>query len=237
MRIQKFLSRAGIASRRQAERWMEAGRVRVNGRVVTELGTRIDPDEDTVEVDGKEVTRPPPRWVLFHKPRGFLTTRDDPRGRPTVYDLLPAEFRRLRYVGRLDQDTEGLLVLTNEGDVLHRLLHPSYEVEREYRVTVEGHVEPETLDRLTQGVELNDGPARAVRARVREEAGHGSVLDLVLREGRKREVRRMCEAVGHPVTHLQRVRFGPVELGDLPPGEWRDLTEEEIRSVKRTVED
>lgn len=209
--------------------------MRVNGEVVTELGTRIHPDQDTVEVDGERVTRPPPRWILFHKPRGYLTTRDDPRGRPTVYDLLPDGCRGLRYVGRLDQDTEGLLLLTNEGDTLHRLLHPSYEVEREYRVTVEGHLEPTTLDRFTDGVALGDGVARAVRARVREEAGHGSVLELVLREGRKREVRRMCEAVGHPVTHLQRVRFGPVELGDLPPGEWRDLDEEEVRSLKETV--
>lgn len=216
---------------------MESGRVRVNGEVVTELGTRIDPDRDTVEVDGEVVTRPPPRWILFHKPRGYLTTRDDPRGRPTVYDLLPDGCRGLRYVGRLDQDTEGLLLLTNEGDTLHRLLHPSYEVDREYRVTVEGHVDPTALDRLTDGVELADGPARAIQARVREEAGHGSVVEMVLREGRKREVRRLCEALGHPVTHLQRVRFGPVDLGDLPPGEWRDLREDEVQALKETVAD
>lgn len=237
MRIQKFLSRAGVASRRVAEGWMEDRRVRVNGEVVTELGTRIDPDSDTVEVDGEVVTRPPPRWILFHKPRGYLTTRKDPRGRPTVYDLLPDRFRGLRYVGRLDQDTEGLLLMTNEGDTLHRLLHPSYEVEREYRVTVEGHVDDSVLERLESGVSLEDGEARATRARVRKEAGHGSVLELVLEEGRKREVRRMCEAVGHPVTHLQRVRFGPVELGDLRPGDWRDLSPKEIRAVKETVEE
>ncbi|MFP3949204.1 MAG: pseudouridine synthase [Longimicrobiales bacterium] len=237
MRIQKFLSRAGVASRRVAEEWMQGGRVRVNGQVVTELGTRIDPDDDIVEVDGKVVTRPPPRWILLHKPRGYLTTRKDPRGRPTIYDLLPDQFRALRYVGRLDQDTEGLLLLTNEGDTLHRLLHPRYEVEREYRVTVEGHVEEETLERLESGVTLEDGEARAVRARVLEEAGHGSVLELVLREGRKREVRRMCEVVGHAVTHLQRVRFGPVALGDVPPGEWRDLTPKEIEAVKKKVEE
>jgi len=235
VRIQKFLSRAGVASRRVAERWMEAGRVRVNGEVVTELGTRVDPDSDTVEVDGEVVTRPPPRWILLHKPRGYLTTRKDPRGRPIVYDLLPDRFRGLRYVGRLDQDTEGLLLLTNEGDTLHRLLHPSYEVEREYRVTVEGHVDDSVLERLESGVPLQDGEARAVRARIHEEAGHGSILELVLREGRKREVRRMCEAVGHPVTHLERTRFGPVELGDLPPGEWRDLTEDEVAAIEKTV--
>ena len=215
---------------------MEAGRVRVNGEVVTELGTRVDPDADTVEVDGAVVRRPPVRWILFHKPRGCLTTKRDPHGRTTVYDVLPDELRGLRYVGRLDQDTEGLLLLTNEGDAVHRLLHPSWEVEREYRATVEGRPSDETLTRLRSGVELDDGPARAAEARHVEDVGHGAVLALVLREGRKREVRRMCEAVGHPVTHLLRVRFGPVTLGSLPAGEWRDLTEEEVRALRREVE-
>ena len=235
VRIQKFLSRAGVASRREAEGLMLEGRVRVNGRVVDELGARIDPEMDTVEVDGREVTRPPLRWILFHKPRGCLTTRDDPRGRRTVYDLLPPDLGSLRYVGRLDQDTEGLLLFTNEGEALHRLLHPSHEVEREYRATVEGHADDTTLARLREGVELDDGPARAEDVRRLGEAGHGSILALVLREGRKREVRRLLEAVGHPVTHLERVRFGPVSLGDLRAGEWRDLEPEEVRAIRREV--
>lgn len=236
VRIQKFLSRSGVASRREAEDLMRQGRVRVNGEVVSELGSRVDPDDDTVEVDGREVSRPPPRWILFHKPRGVLTTRSDPHGRTTVYDVLPDAARGLRYVGRLDRDTEGLLLFTNQGDALHRLLHPSGEVDREYRVTVEGRPDEGTVARLREGVELDDGPARAVEARIVEEVGHGVVLALVLREGRKREVRRMCEAVGHPVTHLVRVRFGPVRLDDdLPPGEWRDLRDDEVRALRREV--
>lgn len=215
---------------------MRQGRVRVNGEVVKELGSRIDPESDEVEVDGRAVRPPPLRWVLFHKPRGALTTRDDPHGRTTVYDVLPDDLGILRYVGRLDMDSEGLLLMTNEGEAIHRLLHPSYEVEREYRATVEGRPDGETLRRLQRGVELEDGPARAVSARQVEEVGHGAVLALVLREGRKREVRRMCAAVGHPVTHLRRVRYGPVELGDLGPGEWRDLEPAEIRALRRTVE-
>ncbi|HSR41124.1 MAG TPA: pseudouridine synthase, partial [Longimicrobiales bacterium] len=215
---------------------MAEGRVRVNGEVVTELGARIDPDEDAITVDGRPVTRPPLRWILLHKPRGHVTTKSDPHGRATVYDLLPERFRGLRYVGRLDMDTEGLLLFTNEGDAGHRRLHPSWEVEREYRATVEGRPDRDALRRLEEGVELEDGPARAVEARLVEEAGHGAVLALVLREGRKREVRRMCEAVGHPVTHLARVRFGPVALGDLPPGEWRELSDGEIRTLRERVE-
>lgn len=235
VRIQKFLSRAGVASRRRAEELMAEGRVRVNGELVTELGTRIDPDRDDVEVDGRSVTRPPIRWILFHKPRGCLTTKSDPHGRTTVYDLLPDRFRGLRYVGRLDMDTEGLLLLTNEGDAIHRLLHPSWEVEREYRATVEGRPDEDVLRRLEEGVTLEDGPARAVEARVVEEVGHGAVVALVLREGRKREVRRLCEAVGHPVTHLLRVRYGPVTLGDLRPGEWRELSDGEVRALRDRV--
>lgn len=235
VRVQKFLSRAGVASRRKAEELMTEGRVRVNGEVVRELGTRIDPDEDAVTVDGRLVTRPPVRWILLHKPRGHLTTKRDPHGRPTVYDLLPDRFRGLRYVGRLDLDTEGLLLFTNEGDAVHRLLHPSWEVDREYRATVEGRPDRDTLRRLEEGVELEDGPARAVKARRAEDVGHGAVLSLILKEGRKREVRRMCQAVGHPVTHLARVRFGPVELGEIPAGEWRELSDAEVRALRERV--
>jgi 23S rRNA pseudouridine2605 synthase len=231
VRIQKLLSRAGVASRREAETLMLQGRVRVNGRVVTTLGTRVDPARDRVELDGQEVGPEPLRWVAFHKPPGLLTTRDDPQGRPTVYDHLPPELGSLGYVGRLDRDTEGLLLLSNDGDVVHRLLHPSSEVERVYEAEVEGAPDAATLARLTRGVELDDGPARARSA---EALGHRhghALLALVLAEGRKREVRRLLEAVGHPVARLVRVRFGPVELGDLPPGAWRDLEPTEVRTL------
>lgn len=236
MRIQKFLSRAGVASRRQAEGLMTQGRVRVNGQVVTTLGTRIDPASDRVEVDGKRVELEPYRWILLNKPPGTVTTRKDPQGRPTVYSLLQPGDRQLRYVGRLDMGTEGLLLLTNEGDAIHKLLHPSSEIAREYRVWVRQVPSPQTLRRLNQGVELEDGPARAEDVRVlKEDPKKGAILSLVLREGRKREVRRLLRAVGHPVRRLRRVRFGPLVLGDLPPGEWRELTWEEIRSLREAA--
>ncbi|MEX0979993.1 MAG: pseudouridine synthase [Gemmatimonadota bacterium] len=235
VRLQKFLSRAGVASRRVSEGLMEAGRVKVNGTVVTELGTRVDPDRDTVEVDGTRVGMAAPRWILFHKPRGCLTTRTDPGGSPTVYDLLPEDARGLRYVGRLDRGTEGLLLLTNQGDLAHSLLHPSGEIDREYRVWVVGKPPRETLLRLEQGVELEDGPARAKDARFIAERQGRSLVGLVLTEGRKREVRRLFDAIDFPVRRLKRVRFGPVVLGTLPVGEWRELTDEEVAKLENAV--
>ena len=209
---------------------MTEGRVRVNGQVVTELGVRVVPGQDIVEVDGQRVEdrgNAKSTWVAFHKPVGVLTTRRDPHGGTTVYDLLPAEIQRLKYVGRLDRDAEGLLLLTDDGDAAHRLQHPSGEVEREYSVEVAGAVGPDVVARLLAGVELEDGPAKARRARVIEVGRIASTVSLVLTEGRKREVRRMMSAVGHPVLKLTRVRFGSVKLGDLEAGAWRPLTETE----------
>ncbi len=209
---------------------MLAGRVCVNGGVVTALGTRVVPGRDSVEVDGRPVVLPEARWVAFHKPPGVLCTRSDPHGGATIYDILPEDLSGLRYVGRLDRDTEGLLLLTNEGDASHGLQHPSRGVEREYAAWVEGDPVPATLERLVRGVDLVDGPARAERATLVERRGAGGAcMSLVLTEGRKREVRRLLAAVGHPVVRLVRIRFGPIELGDLPSGRWRALTEEERR--------
>lgn len=220
---------AGRASRREAERLITEGRVRVNGVVVGELGSRVVPGQDQVFVDGEAVPHEAePRWIAFHKPPGCLTTRSDPHGGTTVYDLLPPDFDSLRYVGRLDRDTEGLLVFSNRGDEIHGLLHPSAGVEREYRAWVAGAPSSDAMMRLVQGVTLGDGPARAKRARVAERHGGATVVELVLTEGRKREVRRLLDAVGHPVLRLVRVRFGPVELGDLPQGAWRPLNDDEI---------
>lgn len=234
VRIQKLLSRAGVASRREAEALMLQGRVRVNGRVVTTLGTRVDPARDAVELDGQPVEPEAARWVAFHKPSGTLTTRSDPRGRETVYHRLPEALASLGYVGRLDRETEGLLLLSNDGDVVHRLLHPSFEVEREYRAEVEGTPTGDALRRLHEGVELDDGPARARRAWLLE-PGPPAVVGLVMVEGRKREVRRLLEAVGHRVRRLVRVRFGPVELAGLASGAWRDLSDDEIRALRARV--
>jgi 23S rRNA pseudouridine2605 synthase len=207
--------------------------VRVNGDVVTELGTRVDPSKDKVEVDGRKVVAERPRWILFHKPAGALTTRRDARGRVTVYDLLPPDMKGLRYVGRLDLDTEGLLLLTNEGDLANRLTHPSGEVEREYHAGVVGFPEGGALQKLTRGVELEDGLARAASARTVAREREGSVISVVLLEGRKREVRRMLEAVGFPARWLTRVRFGPLKLGELPAGEWRELDAREVASLAK----
>lgn len=211
---------------------MAAGRVLVNGEPATELGTQVDPERDRVELDGERVVLALPRWIAFHKPVGVVTTANDPEGRPTVYDALEGAGEGLRYVGRLDLLTEGLIVMTNEGGALHRLTHPSFEVEREYLATLDTPA-PDVPKRLVSGVELMDGPARAVRASwERPEKG---ILRLVLAEGRNREVRRMIAAVGSHVVRLQRVRYGPIELGRLPVGAWRELTGTEIAAVHRAV--
>lgn len=234
VRIQKYLSQAGRASRRQAERLMLAGRVKVNGQVVTELGARVVPGHDVVEVDGERVEEAATRWLAFHKPVGVLTTRRDPHGGRTVYDVLPEDARGLRYVGRLDLDTEGLLLMTNEGDALHGLTHPSRQVEREYLATVTGVPTAASLEALERGVVLDDGPARAARAWLVDREGPNGVVGVILTEGRNREVRRLLYHVGHEVQRLVRVRFGSIELGDLAPGAWRPLTpDERARLVER----
>ena len=230
MRLQKFLSNAGAASRREAERLIVAGRVRINGSTVTELGTRVDPQEDVVELDGETIRLDAPRWVLYHKPAGVLTTRSDPGGGRTVYDELPDDMAGLRYVGRLDRGTEGLLLFTNEGDVLHRLTHPSFEVEREYWAKVKGTPDSATLERLCRGVMLEDGPAKARRA-WHPRGAPPDEMRLILTEGRKREVRRLLLEVGHPVLRLRRERYGPVQLGTLEVGAWRVLTETERQQI------
>ena len=212
---------------------MLAGRVSVNGSVVTELGVRIDPDRDAVTVDGERVVTAVGRWIVLHKPPGVLTTRSDPHGGATIYDVLPAEFGSLRYIGRLDRDAEGLLLLTNEGSLAHALQHPSGEVEREYWIEVSGRVNRPTLRSLTDGVELEDGPARAVRVQLLEVGEVASQLTVVLAEGRKREVRRMMAAMGHSVMRLRRTRFGPISLGSLGRGEWRDLEASELAALRR----
>lgn len=208
------------------------GRVRVNGEPATELGMQVDPQQDVVELDGERVQLAEPRWIAFHKPVGVVTTADDPQGRPTVYDALGGAGEGLRYVGRLDLLTEGLIVMTNEGETLHRLTHPSYEVEREYLAKIDGP-SADTPAQLLAGVQLEDGPAQALHASWENE--DRGLLRLVIVEGRNREVRRMIAAVGGYVVELKRVRYGPIALGDLPAGEWRELTDAEVASIQEAV--
>jgi 23S rRNA pseudouridine2605 synthase len=226
-RLHKVMAAAGVASRRASEVLIAAGRVTVNGRIAT-LGDRVDADIDVVEVDGERVIVDTTlRYLMLNKPRGVVSTTSDPEGRPTVMDLVNLD-ERLYPVGRLDQDTEGLLLLTNDGDLANRLLHPSFGVERTYLALVQGPVRREVLRRLSAGVELDDGPARPQRVRVAEENRGKALLEIVMTEGRKREVRRMLAAVGLPVERLARVAFGGVELGDLRQGKWRFLDRPEI---------
>ncbi|MEX0831103.1 MAG: pseudouridine synthase [Nitriliruptoraceae bacterium] len=226
-RLQKVMAAAGIASRRASEELIAQGRVSVNG-TVAQLGDKADVDRDVVELDGERINVDPERvYVMLNKPRGVITTADDPQGRPTVMDLINLPMR-LFSVGRLDQDTEGLLLLTNDGDLAHSLMHPSFEVERVYVALVPGPVRKRALAQMREGVELDDGIARAKRVRVLEAERGKALVELVMTEGRKREVRRMLGALGLTVERLARVAYGEVELGDLRQGKWRFLTQQEI---------
>jgi pseudouridine synthase len=234
MRLNRFLALCGLASRRAAELWIVEGRVRVNGLVTTDLSTIVEPRRDEIEVDGRPVR--PPRvftYLALHKPPGVLTTMSDPHGRSTVRDLLPPGGPRLFPVGRLDADSEGLLLFTDDGRLGFRLTHPRYQVPRTYRVTVDGRPSERALDRLREGVVLEDGPAAP--ADVTLLSPGGSELEITLREGKKREVRRMLESVGHQVTRLVRIRFGTLSLGDLAPGETRALSAAEAADLKKLV--
>jgi 23S rRNA pseudouridine2605 synthase len=235
IRLQKVLAQAGIGSRRACEALISEGRVEVNSEVVTEQGHRVDPERDVIRVDGSRI--PPPRrhlYLALNKPRGVVVTMDDPEGRRTVADLLAEGIRRavrkerLFHVGRLDTDSEGLLILTNDGDFAHKLAHPSFQVPKTYIAEVSGVVSPETLRRLRGGISLDDGPVRPISVKIVSEAGDKTLVKITLQEGRNRIVRRTMEAVGHPVRRLSRIGIGPVRLGNLKVGEYRELTREEL---------
>ena len=231
-RLQRALARAGLGSRRACEELIDEGRVTINGRVA-DLGDRVDPERDDVRLDGERVPlNPELRYFALHKPAGVLTTMRDPAGRSVVTTYLPRDVRVFP-VGRLDRDTEGLLLLTNDGELANRLMHPRYGVEKEYLAEVEGAPTDRTVARLVRGVELDDGPARARSARVAGRSGGRGALRVVMTEGRKREVRRMLDAVGLPVRRLVRLRQGPVRLGRLKAGEFRELDSDEVRSLYR----
>jgi 23S rRNA pseudouridine2605 synthase len=231
-RLQKILSGAGVASRRESETFITAGRVAVNGTVVTELGSKADPDKDRITLDGKPLRLKLERaYLLLYKPAGYVTTLKDPEGRPTVTDLLKGVGERVYPVGRLDYNTEGLLLLTNDGDWANRLAHPRHEVEKEYLVKVRGRVTPDQIKRLADGVKLDDGTTAPARVMIVHESERNSRLTITIHEGRYRQVRRMCEAVGLAVASLKRTRYGFLDLGDLRPGELRRLTPLEVKQL------
>ena len=231
MRLQKFLADAGVASRRSGERIILAGRVTVNGTVVNQLGAKVDPGLDAIELDGQPIRSRRKIYVALHKPRGYLSTRNDPERRRTLADLLPKEWNHLYSVGRLDRESEGLIFLTNDGEFSLRLTHPRYGTRKIYRVTVEGRVEPPVLARLLAGVKEEGEILRANRARLVSANNTQSVVELELTEGKNREVRRLFESQGLSVSRLQRTQIGRIKLGELPPGKWRTLTEPEIKSL------
>ncbi|TXK19882.1 pseudouridine synthase [Homoserinibacter sp. GY 40078] len=236
-RLQKVLAAAGVASRRVSEQYIVEGRVRVNGRVVTELGTRVDPESDLVEVDDVPVqVDTAKRYLMLNKPKGVVSSLADERGRPDLSRYVDEAGERVFNVGRLDAETTGLLLLTNDGALAHVLAHPSFGVEKTYLATVRGTVAPEALRRLRQGVELDDGPIAADRARVvGEPSGGRTIVEVTLHSGRNRIVRRMLDAVGHPVVELVRRRFGPLTLGPLAMGAMRDLTKVEVGALLALV--
>ena len=244
-RLQKVLAHAGVASRRACEQLIADGRVSVDGITVTEAGVRVDPLTQEIRLDGSRIlTNPELITLMLHKPAGVVTTMEDPEGRPTVaqygrdylaeHPELPDSLR-LVHVGRLDTETEGLLLLSNDGELSHRLMHPSFEIAKTYVAIVDGQVEPWVPRKLRRGIELEDGEAKADRVTVKDSGPRGSIVEITLHSGKNRIVRRMLDAVGHPVTRLARTRLGPLRLGNLRPGQTRPLSGEEIAALQQEV--
>ncbi len=234
IRLQKWMARCGAGSRRACEQLIQQGRVQVNGQRAT-LGMQIDPEKDQITIDGKPLPPPPaPLYILLHKPAGYVTARKDPHAPRTVMELLRGLKTPVFPVGRLDADAEGLLLLTNDGELANRLLHPRYKVPKTYRVWVKGAPDESALRRLREGVMLEEGKTAPAQVRLLKRGRQQSLLEITIHEGRKRQVKRMCAAVGHPVQRLVRIAFGPLRLTeDLPPGAWRELTPDERDALLR----
>ncbi|HWP48872.1 MAG TPA: pseudouridine synthase [Candidatus Limnocylindrales bacterium] len=236
-RLQKVLARAGIASRRESERLIKEGRVMVNSKIVTQLGTKVDPTQDIIQVDGKQISlKKSYHYLLLYKPAGYLTTFKTDETKPTLADLLPKLKGRVFPVGRLDFNSEGLVFLTDDGELAYILQHPKFEVPKTYEVRVHGIPDEKDLNRLSQGIRLEDGKTKPAKVRLLRTTGKNAWLQITIYEGKKRQVRRMCEAVGHPVSRLIRVALGPLTLQGLEKGSYRFLTPEEVTSLKKYVE-
>ncbi|MFO7606596.1 MAG: pseudouridine synthase [Desulfurivibrionaceae bacterium] len=230
-RLQKILAAAGICSRRQAERLILAGRVKVGGRVVTELGTKVDPNRQTIHFDDKPLSRPEPAYYLLNKPRGYVTTMNDPQGRPIVTSLLKGVKERVFPVGRLDIDTEGALLLTNDGDLTQRILHPSNEIKRTYEATVVGQPSRQKLAELAGGIVLEGRKTWPAKLRILKKNSAATTIEVVIHEGRKRQVRLMFAAIGHPVRELRRIAYGKLFLAELPVGKFRKLSAADLKKI------
>ena len=233
MRLQKYMALCGVASRRAAEEMITAGKVCVNGKTITELGTKINPESDKVSVDGRDINLPEKKvYIMLNKPRGYVTTAKDNFSRKTVLDLVPESLGRIFPVGRLDYDSEGLLLLTNDGELTFHLTHPSHEITKGYLAQVEGIPDENAINTLRNGVLIDGRKTMPARVFLRRQAEGKSILQITISEGRNRQVRKMCAAVGHEVLRLRRVTEGPLNLGDLKSGEWRYLTEKEVAQLK-----
>lgn len=230
-RLQKVMAQAGVGSRRQCEVWIQAGWVKVNGQVVTELGRKVDTARDIIEVKGKVLVGEKKRTFLFYKPLRVITSMSDPQGRATVADYFQSIAERVYPIGRLDFDTEGLLLMTNDGELANRLMHPKFKVEKTYLVTVKGSLSQQALEKLKKGVKLEDGWTFPAKVRLLGKHGNITKFELVIKEGRNRQIRRMCEAIGFPVQHLIRTSMGSLQLHPLQPGKFRELTKEELKRL------
>jgi 23S rRNA pseudouridine2605 synthase len=232
-RLQKVLAHAGIASRRICEELIRSGRVKVNGEIILELGTKVNPSECKIEVDGQEICIPEPRvYLLLNKPPGYVSTVFDPQGRPTVLDLVNHISQRIYPVGRLDYYTSGLLLLTNDGALTNNLIHPSKKVKKTYRVMVKGIPSHEKITLLKSGIVLEDGKTAPAQLKILRIENGNTIIDISIHEGRNRQVRRMFEAINHPVLRLERTAFGFLTLGKLKPGQWRYMTSDEVKQLK-----
>jgi pseudouridine synthase len=236
MRLHKYLALCGVASRRAAETLVAAGRVTVNGNVVSNVRRGVHPEAQDIRVDGKRVEPEEKVYIMLNKPAGYLTTMSDPHGRRTVSELVAEIPQRVFPVGRLDMDTHGLLLMTNDGEVTYHLTHPKFEISKTYHAVVEGIISEKALDKLRSGVQLSDGVTSPAQVCILSQHGNESNIEIIIAEGRKRQVRRMCTEVGHEVVELQRVAMAELALGDLPAGTWRYLSPEEISQLRQLVD-
>ena len=235
-RLQKIIANAGVASRRKAEELILDGSVTVNGRIVRELGTKADPEEDAIKVGGKLIHLPQKKtYIALNKPKGYITSMSDPQGRPVVIELLKGVKGKVYPAGRLDYDTEGLLLLTNDGDLAYILMHPSHEMPKTYLAKVKGIIEDKAIERLERGIRLREGITAPALVKKIKKTDANSWIEITVHEGRYRQVRRMLEEIRYPVLKLIRIRYGPIDLGDIPQGKYRHLTSQEVKKLKNEV--